>query len=78
MDTAESPDMSTSPPEETQMAATPQQVNASPNAAANPNAIAPETLEFFKGDALRARVFHDKYALRDPDGTVLERTPVAM
>ena len=70
--------MSTSPPEETQMAATPQQVNASPNAAANPNAIAPETLEFFKGDALRARVFHDKYALRDPDGTVLERTPVAM
>ncbi len=45
---------------------------------ADPNAIAPETLEFFRGDTLRARVFHDKYALRDPAGRVLERTPVEM
>jgi ribonucleoside-diphosphate reductase alpha chain len=59
------------------MAVTPQEADTGPNAA-NPNAIAPETLEFFKGDALRARVFHDKYALRDPNGTVLEQTPVAM
>lgn len=39
---------------------------------------APETLAFFSGDELRARVFHDKYALRDRDGQLLERTPVAM
>ncbi|HLN13226.1 MAG TPA: ribonucleotide reductase N-terminal alpha domain-containing protein, partial [bacterium] len=61
------------------MAVTPQQITTGATAAgADPNAIAPETLEFFNGDALRARVFHDKYALRDPDGRVLERTPVAM
>ncbi len=31
-----------------------------------------ETLQYFRGDELRARVFHDKYALRAPDGTVVE------
>lgn len=43
-----------------------------------PNALPSETLDFFHGDELRARVFHDKYALRDPDGRVLEPTPVEM
>jgi ribonucleoside-diphosphate reductase alpha chain len=38
----------------------------------------PETLTAFGGDELRARVFHDKYALRDPDGRVLEQTPDQM
>lgn len=42
------------------------------------NALPSETLEFFHGDELRARVFYDKYALRDPDGRVLEPTPVEM
>jgi len=37
-----------------------------------------ETLDYFRGDDLRARVFHDKYALRGPDGTVRERTPDLM
>lgn len=41
-------------------------------------ALPAETLDFFGGDELRARVFYDKYALRDPDGRVLERTPVEM
>ncbi len=40
--------------------------------------LAPETLAYFGGDELRARVFHDKYALRDPEGRVLERTPPEM
>ena len=42
------------------------------------NALPSETLEFFQSDELRARVFYDKYALRDPDGRVLEPTPVEM
>jgi len=29
--------------------------------------LPPETLAYFQGDDLRARVFYDKYALRDPD-----------
>src|SRR5579872_2813347 len=37
-----------------------------------------ETLEFFNDDELRARVFYEKYALKDLDGTVVERTPVDM
>lgn len=37
-----------------------------------------ETLDYFHGDELRARVFHDKYALRAPGGEVVERTPEAM
>ncbi len=36
------------------------------------------TLRYFGGDELRARVFFDKYALRDRDGTVVEATPPAM
>ncbi|MGH2404187.1 MAG: ribonucleotide reductase N-terminal alpha domain-containing protein, partial [bacterium] len=38
----------------------------------------PETLAAFDGDELRARVFHDKYALRDADGRIVERTPDQM
>ncbi len=60
------------------MAMTSDQVAASQTPAGDPNAPAPETLEFFKGDELRARVFHDKYALRDANGQVVELTPVAM
>ena len=37
-----------------------------------------ETLDYFRGDDLRARVFHDKYALRAPDGAVIEHTPDLM
>lgn len=37
-----------------------------------------ETLDAFGGDELRARVFHDKYALRDRSGAVVERTPDQM
>ncbi|MDQ7841917.1 MAG: LAGLIDADG family homing endonuclease, partial [bacterium] len=40
--------------------------------------ISAETLSAFGGDELRARVFHDKYALRDRDGNVVERTPDQM
>jgi len=60
------------------MAMTSEQLTSSQTPAADQNALPQETLEFFKGDELRARVFYDKYALRDPDGRVLERTPVAM
>lgn len=37
-----------------------------------------ETLGFFHGDDLRARVFYDKYALRNVDGYVVEATPPQM
>src|SRR5487761_921941 len=37
-----------------------------------------ETLDYFNGDELRARVFYEKYALKDPSGVVVERTPVDM
>lgn len=37
-----------------------------------------QTLRYFDGDELRARVFSDKYALRDLDGNVVERTPPEM
>jgi ribonucleoside-diphosphate reductase alpha chain len=37
-----------------------------------------ETLEFFGGDELRARVFYEKYTLRDEKGSVLERSPKEM
>ena len=37
-----------------------------------------DTLAAFGGDELRARVFHDKYALRDQNGAVLEHTPADM
>lgn len=37
-----------------------------------------ETLDWFEGDELRARVFFEKYALRDLDGTIIEFTPEQM
>jgi ribonucleoside-diphosphate reductase alpha chain len=40
--------------------------------------LLPETLAALDGDELRARIFHDKYALRAEDGTVLETTPAEM
>ena len=43
-----------------------------------PAPLPQETLDFFGGDELRARVFFDKYALRDANGQVLERTPIEM
>jgi len=40
--------------------------------------LSQETVEYFHGDDLRARVFFDKYALRDATGRAIERTPVEM
>lgn len=37
-----------------------------------------DTLNFFGGDELRARVFYEKYALKDMDRQVVEKTPVQM
>ncbi|MGC8676034.1 MAG: adenosylcobalamin-dependent ribonucleoside-diphosphate reductase [Candidatus Micrarchaeia archaeon] len=37
-----------------------------------------ETLDFFKGDEIRARVFYEKYALKDLQGNALEKTPTEM
>lgn len=37
-----------------------------------------ETLDFFKGDEIRARVFYEKYALKDEKGNVLETLPRQM
>ncbi|MDG6908264.1 MAG: hypothetical protein JRN20_21040, partial [Nitrososphaerota archaeon] len=37
-----------------------------------------ETLDFFNNDELRARVFYEKYALKNLDGVVVERTPPDM
>lgn len=37
-----------------------------------------QTLRYFGGDELRARVFFDKYALRDASGRVVEATPDQM
>jgi ribonucleoside-diphosphate reductase alpha chain len=37
-----------------------------------------ETLDYFNGDELRARVFYEKYALKDQRGVIVERTPVEM
>ena len=34
-----------------------------------------ETIEAFGGDELRARVFYEKYALRDKSGQIIEKTP---
>ncbi len=45
---------------------------------AEPKTSVAETLRWFGGDELRARVFLDKYALRDADGNILERTPPEM
>ncbi len=40
--------------------------------------IPEETLRWFNGDELRARVFYEKYALRDYDGNVVEKIPPEM
>ena len=45
---------------------------------ATPIQLPKETLEFFNADELRARVFYEKYALKDMDGNVVEQTPVDM
>ena len=37
-----------------------------------------ETLSAFGNDVFRARIFHEKYALRDADGTIIEQTPAHM
>ncbi len=37
-----------------------------------------ETLKWFRGDELRARVFFEKYALRDKDGNPQEKIPTEM
>ncbi len=37
-----------------------------------------ETLAAFGGDELRARVFYEKYALRDPEGRQVEKVPADM
>jgi ribonucleoside-diphosphate reductase alpha chain len=40
--------------------------------------LPPETLAAFEGDELRARIFWEKYSLRDPAGTPTELTPGQM
>src|SRR5436853_7761627 len=40
--------------------------------------LPPETLAAFGGDELRARVFYEKYALRDVAGRQVEKTPDQM
>ena len=37
--------------------------------------IPQETIDAFGGDELRARVFYEKYALRDKSGKIIENTP---
>lgn len=37
-----------------------------------------ETIEAFEGDELRARVFYEKYALKDEDGSTVETLPEQM
>ena len=41
-------------------------------------ALPPETLASFDNDVFRARIFHEKYALRDAEGTLREQTPAAL
>ena len=40
--------------------------------------IPKETLDFFGGDEIRARVFYEKYTLKDESRTVLEKLPTEM
>ena len=40
--------------------------------------IPSETIAAFSGDELRARVFYEKYALRDSTGRIVEKTPEEM
>lgn len=44
----------------------------------SPIELPKETLDYFNGDELRARVFYEKYALKNQAGLVVERTPVDM
>ncbi|MDA4112043.1 MAG: hypothetical protein OK439_05850, partial [Thaumarchaeota archaeon] len=44
----------------------------------SPIVLPRETLEFFSGDELRARVFYEKYALKNLEGVIVERTPNEM
>ncbi len=37
-----------------------------------------QTLDFFDGDEIRARVFYEKYALKDANGNAIEKTPEEM
>src|SRR5438445_582404 len=60
------------------MTTTSEQTAAPPETSSAAAPLPQETLQFFAGDELRARVFIDKYALRDSDGQILERTPVEM
>lgn len=43
-----------------------------------PISLPKETLDYFGGDELRARVFYEKYALKDQGGDIIERTPLEM
>ncbi len=43
-----------------------------------PEELPKETVEAFGGDELRARVFYEKYALKDEDGDVVETLPEQM
>ncbi len=43
-----------------------------------PIALPKETLDYFDGDELRARVFYEKYALKDEQGVTVERVPPDM
>ncbi|HEU16681.1 MAG TPA: hypothetical protein ENO38_03290, partial [Nitrososphaeria archaeon] len=47
-------------------------------AGSRPEELPRETLEWFKGDELRARVFFEKYALKSTDGKPLEVVPPDM
>ena len=40
--------------------------------------IPKETLDFFGGDEIRARVFYEKYSLKDGAGNTIEKTPTEM
>jgi ribonucleoside-diphosphate reductase alpha chain len=40
--------------------------------------IPKETLDFFNGDEIRARVFYEKYALKDEEGNAIEKLPSEM
>jgi len=50
----------------------------SEDAGSHPGELPKETLDWFGGDELRARVFFEKYALKSTDGTPLEKTPPEM
>jgi ribonucleoside-diphosphate reductase alpha chain len=49
--------------------------SADASASAKEVKLPSETLAAFGGDELRARVFYEKYALRDADGRQIEKTP---